>query len=219
MGAAQGLAPLLQLLPPWEMGKVRWGGRGWSCAAAPGNSLPGSGTAPMPGWKEGWKEFCPVCSANPFRSPLSCSTPLCPQHRAPGASSIPSSPRKVPGVTFRAEKKPCGSWHAPDPREKGTESLPGAEPSHPHLGSPFDTDNLGSAAREPLGSGCNQRCEAGMRGAEGDPAPPGNSWQPLEKAKTLRCLPGSRSCRHNPAPHPPHFPGRFPWVFPLLAVG
>lgn len=181
MGAAQGLAPLLQLLPPWEMGKVRWGGRGWSCAAAPGNSLPGSGTAPMPGWKEGWKEFCPVCSANPFRSPLSCSTPLCPQHRAPGASSIPSSPRKVPGVTFRAEKKtlrvlarsrPPGRRGLSHCRERSRHIHTSARRLTPIIWAPPPGSRLGAAAISAAKRGCGE-----PRGIQPLLGIPGSRWR------------------------------------------
>lgn len=205
-----------------------WGGRGWSCAtvaACPQNPQ-------TPGNSQTWlrDSFHPRLWIVPVPCPVlilfsALSAPLEP---SPAGQGLPASlePRgKSVRGDFQGWKKPPGPGTLQNPRGEGAESFPGAEPSHPHLSPPFDTDNLGSAAREPLGSGCNQRRERGMRGAErnGEGIP---SWEllaaagegkDLEMSSRLRQLPAQRVPGAGSAPAA--FPRNISMDFPLLAVG
>lgn len=131
----------------------------------------------------------PVSSANPFMSPLSCLTPLCPRSRAfPGwatGSRFPFSPGEPDRGRAPGWEKPRVLACSEAPAGEGTKLFPGAEPSHPHLSLPLDAGNLGSPAREPLGSGCNQRRERGEVDTGGGTQA---SWESLAAAGRCKDL-------------------------------
>lgn len=154
----------------------------------------------------------PVSSANPFMSPLSCLSPLCPAaESSPGGLQGSASPSALGGLT-KAGKSPGVPACSEAPAGEGAELFQRAELSHPHLlrrltrviWAHLFGSRLGTVAISAGDGGAGGLAES--RGGVGGPRSPGNRWQPLVDAKTLRCLPGSRSCRRSVCRQPGSVP-------------
>lgn len=116
---------------------------------------------------------CPVPSANPFMSPLSCLTPLCP---APETSRLArgflhplNRGEKCLGPLSRLEKA-SGSWHAPEPpwgrglshsRERSRRIRTFARRLTPVIWAPLLGSRLGAAAISAGNGGCGEPRGAG----------------------------------------------------------